>query len=153
MQRRGSVADDSTVELATDANGTVIGSGPLYKQYNMIGGFIAQFCYVGSQVSCATLFINYAAENGNLSDSEGARMFSYALITFTVGRFVATALSSIFESNFLLTVYAILAIVCTAVVCSIQGIAAVAMLIIVFFFMAPMYPVSIDGIRSCHSHS
>ncbi|KAM0723480.1 hypothetical protein Q7P37_000467 [Cladosporium fusiforme] len=140
VQRRGSVADDTTVELATDANGEVIGAGPLYKQYNMIFGFVAQFCYVGAQVACGALFINYAQANGDFDEEKGAQMLSYALITFTVGRFVATGLSSIFETNFLLTVYAILAIVCTAVVCSIKGHAAVAVLIIVFFWMAPMYP-------------
>jgi len=140
VQRRGSVVDESTVELAVDANGQVIGAGPLYKQYNMIFGFIAQFCYVGAQVASAALFVNYATENGGVTDAEGSQMLSYALITFTVGRFVATGLSSIFESNFLLVVYAICAIVCTAVVCSIQGVAGVAMLIIIFFFMAPMYP-------------
>jgi FHS family L-fucose permease-like MFS transporter len=48
--RRGSIVDDSTIELGVDANGRIIGDGPLYKQYNMIFGFIAQFCYVGAQV-------------------------------------------------------------------------------------------------------
>jgi FHS family L-fucose permease-like MFS transporter len=140
VQRRGSVADDATLELATDANGNIIGAGPIWKQYNMIFGFIAQFCYVGAQVACAALFVNYAHENGGVSDAEGAQMLSYALITFTVGRFVATGLSSIFESNFLLVVYAICAIGCVAAVCSIHGVAGVAVLIVVFFFMAPMYP-------------
>lgn len=140
VQRRGSVADDSTLELATDADGNIIGAGPIYKQYNMIFGFIAQFCYVGAQVACAALFVNYAHENGGVSDAEGSQMLSYALITFTVGRFVATGLSSIFESNFLLVVYAICAIACTAAVCSIRGVAGVGVLIVVFFFMAPMYP-------------
>jgi FHS family L-fucose permease-like MFS transporter len=56
-------------------------------------------------------------------------MLSYALITFTVGRFVATGLSSIFESNFLLVVYACLAIACTTAVCSIKGVAGVGLLL------------------------
>jgi len=139
-QRRGSVVDDATLELATDANGNVIGAGSIWKQYNLFFGFAAQFCYVGAQVACAALFVNYAHENGGVSDSEGSQMLSYALITFTVGRFVATGLSSIFESNFLLVVYACLAIACTAAVCSLHGVAGVGVLIVVFFFMAPMYP-------------
>lgn len=49
--RSGSVVDESTLELGVDQYGNVIGEGPLYKQYNMIFGFIAQFCYVGAQVS------------------------------------------------------------------------------------------------------
>jgi FHS family L-fucose permease-like MFS transporter len=62
-QRRGSVVDDATLELATDANGNVIGAGSIWKQYNLFFGFAAQFCYVGAQVACAALFVNYAHEN------------------------------------------------------------------------------------------
>lgn len=47
--RRGSVAADATLELGVDDNGNIIGDGPIYKQYNMIFGFCAQFCYVGAQ--------------------------------------------------------------------------------------------------------
>lgn len=140
VQRRGSVADDSTVELARDVNGNIIGEGPLYKQYNMIFGFIAQFCYVGAQVTCGAFFINYATENASFSEAAASQMLSYALITFTVGRFIATGLSSIFESNFLLTVYAAFAIALNAVVCSVHGKAGPAVLIILFALMAPMYP-------------
>ena len=32
-----------------DDLGNPIGQGPIYKQYNMIFGFLAQFCYVGAQ--------------------------------------------------------------------------------------------------------
>lgn len=45
-----------------------------------------------------------------------------------------------FESNFLLTIYAVLAIAFTAYVSAGHGTPAVAVLIIVFFWMAPMYP-------------
>jgi len=62
------------------------------------------------------------------------------LIVFTVGRFIATALATIFESNFLLTIYAVFAIALTAYCSAGHGTPAVAVLIIVFFFMAPMYP-------------
>jgi MFS transporter, FHS family, L-fucose permease len=42
--RKGSVVQDSTLELGVDQYGNIIGDGPLYKQYNMICGFVAQFC-------------------------------------------------------------------------------------------------------------
>ena len=106
----------------------------------MICGFIAQFCYVGSQVTIASFFINYATENAPYNNSTAAQMFSYGLITFTVGRFIATALATIFESNFLLTIYALGAIAFTAYASAGSGTAAVGVLIGVFFFMAPMYP-------------
>ena len=40
--RRGSIITETTLELGVDQYGNVIGDGPLYKQYNMIYGVIAQ---------------------------------------------------------------------------------------------------------------
>lgn len=42
--RRGSIVTETTLELGVDQYGNVIGDGPIYKQYNMIFGFCAQFC-------------------------------------------------------------------------------------------------------------
>ena len=67
-------------------------------------------------------------------------MLSYALITFTVGRFFAFALSWIFQADFLLIIYAVLAIVFNAVVCSDAKKSGVIVLILLYFFEAPMYP-------------
>lgn len=44
--RKGSVVQESTLELGVDQYGNIIGDAPLYKQYNMIFGVIAQFWYV-----------------------------------------------------------------------------------------------------------
>lgn len=76
---------------------------PLYKEWNMICGFIAQFCYVGAQVTIATFFINYAHSNGGYTDAKASQMLSYALITFTVGRFIATAIATVGEYTYLTT--------------------------------------------------
>lgn len=53
--RSGSVVAETTLELGVDQYGHIIGDEPLYKQYNMIAGFVAQFCYVGAQVSCPVI--------------------------------------------------------------------------------------------------
>lgn len=134
------VAGDSDIGQAVDQYGKPIVDKPIYKEWNMIFGFVAQFCYVGAQVTIATFFINYAHENAGYSDSEASQMLSYGLITFTVGRFVATALATILESNFMLVCYASIAIALTAYVSAGHGTSAVAVLIVIFFFMAPMYP-------------
>ncbi|KAK4988804.1 hypothetical protein LTR50_003649 [Elasticomyces elasticus] len=135
--RSGSIVDTN---IAVDQYGRVIGNEPLYKQYNMIFGFAAQFCYVGAQVTIASFFINYATENASYTEAQASNMLSYALITFTVGRFIATALATLFESNFLLTIYACCAIAMNAYICAGHGTSAVAVLIVIFFFEAPMYP-------------
>jgi FHS family L-fucose permease-like MFS transporter len=52
--------NSSTQEAqAYDEEGREIGQGPLWRQFNMIFAFIAQFCYVGAQVTIASFFINY----------------------------------------------------------------------------------------------
>lgn len=106
----------------------------------MLFAFWAQFCYVGSQVTVAAFFINYATEAASYTAAEGSNMLSYGLITFTVGRFVGTALAAFFQTDFIILVYSVCAIALTAYVSAGQGLAGVAVLIIVFFFMAPMYP-------------
>lgn len=131
----------STVEnSAVDEFGRRIGQGPIYKQYNMFFAFIAQFCYVGAQVTVGSFFINYATENASYSSAQASNMLSYALIVFTVGRFIATAFATVFQADFLLVVYAICAIALNAYICAGHGAPAVAVLIVLYFFEAPMYP-------------
>jgi FHS family L-fucose permease-like MFS transporter len=126
--------------FAIDDLGNEIGQGPLHQQYNMIFAFIAQFCYVGAQVTVASFFIFYATENATFDAAEASNLLSYALITFTVGRFIATALATVFQSDFLLMIYATFAIALNAYICAGHGTPAVACLIVLFFFEAPMYP-------------
>lgn len=117
-----------------------VGSGPLYRQYNMLFAFAAQFCYVGAQVTVASFFINYATENAPYTSAQGSTMLSYGLIVFTVGRFVATGLATVLQSDFIMVVYASIAIALTAVVAAVRGTPGVGVLIALFFFEAPMYP-------------
>lgn len=56
---------------------------PFRKQYRAITGFVAQFLYVGAQVTIGAFFINYAAENANFDDAQASNLLSYALILFT----------------------------------------------------------------------
>ncbi|KAF2139549.1 uncharacterized protein K452DRAFT_62223 [Aplosporella prunicola CBS 121167] len=133
--------DGEDAVLAVDEHGNEIGAGPLLKQYNMLFGFVAQFCYVGAQVTVASFFINYATENAPYTAAQASNMLSYALIVFTVGRFIATALATKFQSDFLLMIYAACAIALTAYVAAGTGRPAVGVLIALFVFEAPMYPV------------
>lgn len=114
--------------------------GPLRKQYNLFFGFLAQFCYVGAQVTVASFFLFYATENAPLSSATASNYLSFSLIIFTVGRFVATALATVFEADFLLSLYAIVSIVVNAIVVASHGRPGVGALMSLFFFFAPMYP-------------
>lgn len=106
----------------------------------MMFAFWAQFAYVGSQVTIASFFINYATENASYTAAEGSNMLSYGLITFTVGRFAGTGLATLFQTDFIMVMYSLIAIGLTAFVSAGRGMAGVAVLIVIFFFMAPMYP-------------
>lgn len=67
-------------------------------------------------------------------------MLSYALITFTVGRFVGTALATVFQADFLLIIYAVLSIIFNAYCCAASGSGAVIVLLVLYLFEAPQYP-------------
>jgi FHS family L-fucose permease-like MFS transporter len=49
--------NSSTANYSADEEGQVIRQGPIWKQYNMIFAFIAQFCYVGAQVTIGMHFL------------------------------------------------------------------------------------------------
>lgn len=134
------LGDVEVENFAEDEFGREIGAGPIWKQYNMIFGFLAQFCYVGAQVTIGSFFINYAVENASFTDAQASNLLSYALITFTVGRFFATALATIFQADFLLMIYSVCAIALNAYVAGGKGKGAVGGLIALYFFEAPMYP-------------
>ncbi|EEY22407.1 L-fucose permease [Verticillium alfalfae VaMs.102] len=127
---------EATIEESSD--GQVKGS--IWKQYNMWAAFFAQLCYVGAQVTIATFFINYAHENGGFTTSKGSTMLSYALITFTVGRFVATGIATFLSSDFILVVYAVAASALTAYVSVGKGGGAVGALIAIFLLPRPHVP-------------
>lgn len=126
--------------LAVDEMGNQIGQGSLWKQYNMFFAFGAQFAYVGAQVTIGSFFINYATEAGGYDKPTASNMLSYALITFTVGRFIASAIAYVFQADFIMVVYSALAIATTAYTCTADGPKGVAVLMVVYFLMAPMYP-------------
>jgi MFS transporter, FHS family, L-fucose permease len=135
------LAENSAIEvLAIDEFGNPIGQGPIWKQYNMFFAFGAQFAYVGAQVTIGAFFINYVVENGGYDKPTASNFLSYALIIFTVGRFVAVTIAFVLAPSFIMCVYSVLAIALTAVASSVQGSAGVGVLMAVYFLMAPMYP-------------
>lgn len=130
----------STLESfeATDADRAAV-AGPIWKKFNLLFAFLAQFCYVGAQVTIASFFLNYVTDNSTISLPDASNLLSYALITFTVGRFLSFGLATVLQADFMLMLYAVIAIAFNAYVCAGYGTAAVSVLIVLFFFEAPMY--------------
>jgi len=132
--------NNSLVEPEHDIEGREVGQGSIWKEYNMFCGFIAQFCYVGAQVTIGTFFINYAVDNAGWTEAQASNLLSYALITFTVGRFIATGLATILSPGFIMVFYTIASIALNAYVCAGHGKGSIGAVMAIYFFMAPMYP-------------
>ena len=91
-------------------------------------------------MTIGSFFINYATENAHFTDPEASNLLSYALITFTVGRFVGVVLAHFFQADLILLVYAIITVALSAYTSGGQGTTAVIVLIILFFFESLMFP-------------
>ncbi|ORY34301.1 major facilitator superfamily domain-containing protein [Naematelia encephala] len=129
-------------EALADAQGhDTQASKPFYRQYRAITGFVAQFLYVGAQVTIGSFFLNYSHENAGIADSRGSQLLSYGLITFTVARFIGTALLSVIAAPVILAVYAFACIILALMIGSLHGMSGVICLIIIMFFESIMYPV------------
>jgi FHS family L-fucose permease-like MFS transporter len=135
------LADNANIEItAVDEEGNQIGQASLWKQYNMFFAFGAQFAYVGAQVTIGAFFINYVVENGGYDKPTASNYLSYALIIFTVGRFVAVCIAFFLAPSFIMCVYSALAIAFTAASSAVKGKGGVGVLMATYFLMAPMYP-------------
>ncbi|KAF8710263.1 Major Facilitator Superfamily, partial [Rhizoctonia solani] len=113
---------------------------PFRKQYRVFFGWFAQFLCVASQVSSASFFINYGAEVVGWADAKTSKMLSYALIMFTVGRFVGLAILTIWPVELLVGIWSIVCfvlIICTAFI---DGKAGIGCLMAAMFFQAPLFP-------------
>ncbi|BEJ10906.1 hypothetical protein CspHIS471_0103280 [Cutaneotrichosporon sp. HIS471] len=112
----------------------------IWKETRCLTGALAQFLYVGAQVSIGALFLYYTHEGAGISDARGSQLLSYALILFTVGRFVVTGLLSIFTAPTILFVFGVICTVIAILISTLHGMAGVACLMMIMFFESCMYP-------------
>jgi len=141
--RMPEVSEEALAALAKSQEGEA-GTGsdrPFWKQYNMIGGFIAQFAYVGAQVTVATFFINYCNENGGITKSKASLLLSMSLLIFTIARFIGTALLTWIQPDFMMMVYASCCILLSILASFVRGHAGIGCVMVIFFFMSVMYPI------------
>lgn len=125
-------------EIVSEAS---LDTKPLFKHPNFTGAIITQFFYVAAQVGVAALFINYCTSEGNgMSNMDAAYLLSIAMILFTIGRFVGTAIMKWVTPNKLLTLYALINIIlCAIVIVGFKQFSIYALMAI-FFFESIMFP-------------
>ncbi|KAJ7438860.1 major facilitator superfamily transporter [Mycena latifolia] len=131
----------TAVALADEANANLKLDKPFYKQYRAIFGFVAQFMYVGAQVTIGSFFLNYVTESAGRSTADAANILSYSLIVFTVMRFVMTAVLSFVAAPVVLFVNAVIGTVLVILVSVLSGTAGMICLTLIYATMSCQYPV------------
>ena len=111
-----------------------------FKHQHLTWSVIAQFFYVGAQVSVFSLFILYATKAAGISEVKAADYLGLCGLAFLIGRFIGTYLMRYYSSARLLAVYAVINVVLCTVAISGHGMVTIYTVIGICFFMSIMFP-------------
>ncbi|HEX6432124.1 MAG TPA: L-fucose:H+ symporter permease [Niastella sp.] len=123
--------------------GTPAGSKNVFHAFrhrHLAWGVVAQFFYVGAQVSVFSLFILYAPKSAGITEEKAAYYLSACGIAFLIGRFVGTALMQKIKPPVLLAWYAIINLLLCLVAIFGTGMITIYAVIGICFFMSVMFP-------------
>lgn len=134
-----------------DAEGMSLAFGPsvkrLFANKAYREGVIAQFFYVGAQITCWTFIIQYGTQvfmaegmEEQVAEIRSQTLNMVAMVLFCCSRFVCTALMKRFKPASMLAVFASAAIVLTLVVMLVGGRIGVYSLVAVSACMSLMFP-------------
>jgi FHS family L-fucose permease-like MFS transporter len=113
---------------------------PLWKRRHFVFAVLAQFLYVGAQVSAWSYMIPYVQSYAKLDERSAGYWLTGALVAFMVGRFISTWILRYVDGAHLLATYAVInAIICTTAVLR-PGWLGVGCLVANSFFMSMMFP-------------
>lgn len=101
---------------------------------------IAQFFYVGAQVCVTSFFINMAQQGGGLDEKTAGFYLGIYGLLFMVGRFAGTFFLNYVSPPRLLSIYAILSIILSAMAIFGDGASVIYSLGALGFFMSIMFP-------------
>jgi FHS family L-fucose permease-like MFS transporter len=111
------------------------------KHMHLRWAVIAEFCYVGAQVSVGSFFVRYAKFVAGMAEKEAAFLFGFiAMGGFMLGRFAGTVIMKYIDPAKLLSIYAVINIVLLIVALTATGHVALYALMAVPFFMSIMFP-------------
>lgn len=111
-----------------------------FKHKHLSWAVIAQFFYVGAQVSVFSLFILYATASASISEIKAADFLGACGIAFLIGRFLGTFLMKYVKPHSLLALYSAINVVLCFVAMMATGMATVYVVILICFFMSIMFP-------------
>ncbi len=107
---------------------------------NYLFAVVAQFFYVGLQISVWTFTIHYVTEQLGIKGSEALNYQTAALVAFMVARFICTGLMSYLRPSTLLLIMALLGAVCCLIVMFVGGAIGVYALVSISACMSLMFP-------------
>ncbi|MEM1070850.1 MAG: L-fucose:H+ symporter permease [Planctomycetota bacterium] len=125
--------DDTSIDLG-ETLGRLLGNG------NFVFSVIAQFCYVGTQISVWTYTNFYIPEAIGVSQETALRWHTGALVLFGLMRWVFVGLMSYFRASTLLLFSAVMASLAAGCVVFVGGIVGVISLVSISGFMSMMFP-------------
>jgi len=126
-----------------ERDGATAGSNPLkaFRHKHLTWAVVAQFFYVGAQICVFSFFIKMARTAAGMDEKTATQYLGWGYgAAFMLGRFVGTLLMGRFASENLLSVYALINIVLSALAIFGSGIVVVYALIAIAFFMSIMFP-------------
>jgi FHS family L-fucose permease-like MFS transporter len=107
---------------------------------HFLKGVAAQFFYVGAQVGTWSFMIAYLKDYMQKTEKDAGAMLFISLLSFGIGRFVATALMKRFEPKKLMGAYSIANVALCAAAILVPGFIGGWALVATSFFMSLMFP-------------
>lgn len=131
-------------EVKDQENNDGAGEGSIrtaFQQKHLRWAVIAQFFYVGAQISFTSFFIRVAIKNGGLDEKTAGYYFSILWgVLFMAGRFSGTFLMRYIAPNRLLSLYSFICLILSVMVMQAEGIMIMVALGGLSFFMSIMFP-------------
>lgn len=124
----------------TDQPDEAVATGTGKPRSRLYWAVVAQFFYVGAQVTLWSYFINFAQELVDAPERTAAHYLGFSLMGFMIGRFVGTALMRYIRAETMLAVYAGINIVLCLVAMLSEGWMALGALGLTGFFLSIMFP-------------
>jgi len=111
-----------------------------FKHKHLTWSVIAQFFYVGAQVSVFSLFLLYAPKAAGITEHEAGDFAFFCGMAFLIGRILGTVLMRFIKANLLLAVYAVINIGLCVIAIMGHGMITIYNAIGICFFMSIMFP-------------
>lgn len=125
-------------EEKTDSEGSSISK--ILKNRHLKWAVIAQFFYIGAQVSVLSFFIRFTTTSAGITQVQASWYAGAAGLAFMIGRFAGTFIMRYIDPNKLLMLYAFINILLSLVAIFGTGMITVYAIISIAFFMSIMFP-------------